>query len=322
MTPLPDTILRIDSHPQGAIYGLGTFDGVHRGHAYLIDRVLALGAELQLPACVLVLYRDPANPLFSGQQVITTEAERALIFRGTSLACSGILRLTTEVTGMAHDAFVRDVLLGQLVARHLVVGWDFHYGHARVGNVALLRDQLAREGAQCGVTVLDPVMDGAEPIKSTTIREWLNQGELERANDWLTVPYFIVGTVVEGQQLGRSIGFPTANVAFAPSKLIPAHGVYVTVAEIGGSLHWGATNVGTRPTVTGDPSIVTVETHILDFEGDLYGRSITLHFLQRLRPEFRFPDLAALQAQLQQDVAEARRYAATHPLSELPLIRC
>lgn len=314
MPPLlvPD-ILQTVMPTTGVIYGLGTFDGVHRGHLHLIDEVLRLREATGLPAWILVLYRDPANPLFAGQQVITTQLERDCLFSGTALDGAGTLRLTSDVTQMSHEAFVQEVLLGPLQARHLVVGWDFHYGHARVGNVTLLQEQLQEQAGRCALTVLNPVMDGSEPIKSTTIRSWIQQGDFARANAWLTRPYFIRGQVVRGRQLGRQIGFPTANLELPTEKLLPAPGVYCTLAEIAGGRFWAATNVGRRPTVeNGSPQLV-VEAHLLDFAGDLYFQPIRLHFLEQLRPEHRFASLDLLRAQIAKDVAEVRQFAKHRP---------
>lgn len=314
MPPLlvPD-ILQTVMPTTGVIYGLGTFDGVHRGHLHLIDEVLRLREATGLAAWILVLYRDPANPLFAGQQVITTQLERDCLFSGTALDGVGTLRLTSDVTEMSHEAFVQDVLLGPLQARHLVVGWDFHYGHARVGNVTLLQEQLHQLAGRCELTVLNPIMDGSEPIKSTTIRFWIQQGHIARANAWLTRPYFIKGQVGMGRQLGRQIGFPTANLDLPKEKLLPAPGVYCTIAETRGGRFWAATNVGRRPTVeNGSPQLV-VEAHLLDFAGDLYNQPIRLHFMEQLRPEHRFASLDLLRAQIAKDVAEVRQFAQNRP---------
>lgn len=315
---LPPDILRAEVPSEGAIYGLGTFDGVHKGHLHLIDRVLAVKAVLGCPAWILVLYRDPANPLFAGQQVITTRAERGLLFQDTALDGASTLNLTSDVTSMTHEVFVREVLLRHLRARHLVVGWDFHYGHARVGNVSLLQAQLAASGSGCGLTMLDPVLDGDEPIKSTTIREWLLAGEIRRANRWLTRPFFALGNVVEGRRMGRELGFPTANLALPPEKLRPAPGVYVTVADTPTARCWAATNVGIRPTFS-EASELTVESHLIGYEGDLYGQPLMLHFIERLRPELRFDSPGSLKAQIAADVAAIVAYAEETGMDQLGL---
>ncbi|MCG3151275.1 MAG: Riboflavin biosynthesis protein RibF [bacterium] len=314
MPPLlaPD-ILQTVMPPSGVIYGLGTFDGVHRGHLHLIDEVLRLREATGLPAWILVLYRDPANPLFAGQQVITTQLERDCLFSGTALDGAGTLRLTSDVTQMSHEAFVQEVLLGPLQARHLVVGWDFHYGHARVGNVTLLQEQLQQLAGRCELTVLNPVMDGSEPIKSTTIRSWIQGGDIARANAWLTRPYFMRGQVVTGRQVGREIGFPTANLGLPKEKLLPAPGVYCTIAETRGGRYWAATNVGRRPTVESESPQLVVEAHLLDFTGDLYGHPIRLHFVQQLRSEQHFASLELLRAQIARDVAQVRHITMHRP---------
>ena len=313
MTVLVPDLLAAPAPHDGAVYGVGTFDGVHRGHLHLIDTVIRIANDLGLPAWVLVLYRDPTNPLFFGRQVITTLLERNVLFSETKIAGACTLSLVPSLTNLSHESFVRDILLDRLAARHLVVGWDFHYGHSRVGNVTLLEHQLQHASQRCGLTILDPVMDGNEPIKSTTIREWLTTGALDKANAWLTRPYFAMGTVVEGRRQGQTLGFPTANLALPDDKLRPAHGVYITRAEVAsraGEQFWAATNVGQRPTIGGDQQ-VTVEAHLLDFTGNLYGEEMTLHFLHFLRPEGRFPDLATLSAQIGRDVAAVREYAAS-----------
>ena len=147
----------------------------------MFDLVGEIRGETKLPAWALVLYRDPANPLFANRDLITTNEERDVILAETALDGAGTLALTSAVTDMGHAQFVEEILVRRLKARHLVVGWDFHYGHARVGNVTLLQEQLGKVDPSIKVTVVPPVMDGTEPIKSTTIRHFLTIGELARA---------------------------------------------------------------------------------------------------------------------------------------------
>ncbi|MBV9656243.1 MAG: bifunctional riboflavin kinase/FAD synthetase [Acetobacteraceae bacterium] len=289
---------------RGAAVALGNFDGVHLGHARLLHDLHA--ARPDLPLAVLTfephpreLFR-PDDPPFR----LTLSAERAAAL--ASLGVSRIYELPFDraFSLMSHEAFVTEVLHHGLGARHLACGADFAFGHRRGGDTAYLAGRA--EALGMGVTVVPALTDAQGPLSSTRIRRALQDGYPDWAAAELGRPWTIRGVVAHGDQRGRTIGFPTANIPLG-RHLEPARGVYaVRVRLPGGEERPGVANIGRRPTVhTGLES--RVEAHIFDYAGDLYGAEICIALLAFLRAEQRFESLDALRAQIARDAAEARR---------------
>ena len=300
----------INAHP--TILTIGAFDGVHRGHQHLIDSAVRRAREVGCQSAVLTFDPHPDLVIHPERDrlYLTSLEERAeLIERlGTDLLI--VMSFTRETMGLTAQDFMSKVC-GAVALRELWVGWDFALGRKREGDLARLR-QL---GAQLGYTV-HPVAafalaDGT-PISSTRIRSALAAGDLDSAAMLLGRPFAVEGQVTLGDQRGRTIGFPTANVAVEQLHALPADGVYVCDAEVGGQRYGAVTNIGVRPTFDGTQR--KVEAYLLDFVDDIYGETLRLTLRHRLRGERRFDGIAALVAQITSDVAEARAWLLTQPL--------
>jgi riboflavin kinase/FMN adenylyltransferase len=307
-----------DAHDSGALAGcavaVGNFDGVHLGHRALLATARRLAAARRAPAAVLTFEPHPVRVLRPAlAPPLVTPLPRKLEL----LAETGVDAVVVQPFDLGYAAtpaadFVARDLAALLGAREVVVGWDFTAGHERARV-----DRLRELTAGCGIAlhVIDPVATDGLVVSSTKIREFLLEGNVEAASILLTRPYDLDGVVAPGAGRGRAFGFPTANVS--TSALLPANGVYVVHALVGGrtgadgqldweAAHGGVCNVGVKPTVQTDGALVA-EAHLFEFDGhDLYGSGIRLAFLVRLRDERRFPSVDALRAQIADDVDRAR----------------
>ena len=288
---------------RGATVALGNFDGVHLGHASVLRAAHA--ARPDAPLAVLTFEPHPRevfrpdDPPFR----LTLSAERA-----DALAALGVdllyeLPFTHEFSLMTAETFTSSVLHHGLGARHLTSGQDFAFGHRRGGNTLFLTAQA--EALGMGVTQVPALTDAGGPLSSTRIRRALQDGYPARATAELGRPWAIRGLVAHGDKRGRTIGFPTANVALG-RHLEPARGVYaVTIRAADGAMYQGVANIGRRPTVNEGPES-RLEVNLFDFDGDIYGTEITVALIAYIRPEIRFSGLDALKAQIATDAAEAR----------------
>jgi riboflavin kinase/FMN adenylyltransferase len=234
--------------------------------------------------------------------LLMTLDQRVAALRANGIRHVAVVRFTEELSRWSPETFVERVLVGWLRVGEVCVGANFLFGHQRTGNFNALRLLGQRFGFRA--EMVDPVRYKDFVVSSTRIRRLVTEGRVDEAGALMGHPYAISGTVVEGRRLGREIGFPTANLE-TPNPLLPAHGVYATNLIVDGVVRPGLTNVGVRPTF-GDGG-VTVETHVLDFEGDLYGSQVELSFVQRLRDERKFADVDALREQLEADRRQAVR---------------
>ena len=292
------------------VLALGFFDGVHVGHATLLRRTRERAAELGAEAAVLTFDVHP-DTLVSGQAVpliSSLEDREALIRRLFGIDTVLRLRFDRAMMRMPWVDFL-DWVRGEYGAVHLVCGHDFTFGWKGEGNPARLTEYCAENGLGCDV-MPEVCLDGAA-VSSTRIRALLGEGRLEEANRLLGHPMVLTGEVVHGQHLGSRIGFPTANLVFPAGVLVPAHGVYVGRLELPDEAgpRYAVTNVGVRPTVS-DTGAVTVESYILDYAGDLYGKRVRLEFLAFLRPERKFDGVEELTAQITRDAERVREYIA------------
>jgi len=293
---------------RGAVVALGNFDGVHLGHAHLLRT--AHGARPDAPLAVLTFEPHPRemfrpdDPPFR----LTLSAERAAALAKLNVSLVYELPFTHEFSLMPAGTFVEEVLHAGFGARHLACGPDFAFGHRRGGDAAFLAARAEVLGV--GLTVVPLLSDESGEISSTGIRRSLQDGYPGRATAKLGRPWTIRGGVAHGDERGRTIGFPTANISLG-RHLEPARGVYaVTVTLPDGSLRRGVCNIGRRPTVsTGTES--RLEVHLFDYDGDLYGAELAVALHAYLRGEIRFPSLDALRAQIAADAVEARRLLAT-----------
>ncbi|MBK7893765.1 MAG: bifunctional riboflavin kinase/FAD synthetase [Anaerolineaceae bacterium] len=287
---------------------VGSFDGVHLGHRAVLQAMISEAKAVGARTAVLTFFPHPKRVL---QQMIEPYYLGTLDERVGLLASLGIDLIIThpfnDTVRHTRAATFVDELCRYLDMRQLW-GGNFALGYKREGDIPFLRAL----GAERGYTVQQVeamVLWQGERVSSSRIRRSLLEGDLAEVNGCLGRPYCVSGTVVEGKKLGRTIGFPTANVGFWHEQLLPSNGVYATTAWLGNERHLAATNVGVRPTVNGHA--VTVEAHLLDFDADIYGRTLRLEFIDRIRPEMKFAGLDALKAQIAADVAQVRQLLAS-----------
>jgi len=287
---------------------VGVFDGVHRGHVHLVAELKARAAARGLASGVVTLHPSPIQVLRPEVRVsyLTSLEERIELLRATGVDTVAPLTFTSEVAELSARDFV-GMLHGALDMRYMLMGPDNAFGRGREGAPARVREIGEELGFELEVLHTALGGDGGR-ISATMVRDALERGEMEAAADLLGRPYALRGPVVRGHERGRGIGYPTANIAVTPDRALPAYGVYVTRSHAGGRTYASATNIGVNPTF--DDARVSVETYILDFEGDLYGRELKIDLLRRLRGELKFESLDALTAQIGADVEETRAYFA------------
>ncbi len=286
------------------VLALGNFDGMHRGHLKIIERVRR-GAEERGSTPVAMTF-DPhpskiVRPDKAPPLLMTHQQKLEALARG-GMHGVAIVRFTPELAGWDPETFVRSVLVEWLHVAEVWVGANFLFGHDRSGNFSLLRSLGARYGFRA--EKIDPVRYKDFVVSSTRVRRLIAEGRVDEAGALLGHYYALDGTVVQGQKRGRGLGFPTANLC-PENELVPPAGVYATTANIDGMAYQAITNIGTRPTFeSGEENII--ETHVLDFTRDMYGAKLRLGFVQRLRDEKTFDGMDALKAQIEADRARAR----------------
>jgi riboflavin kinase/FMN adenylyltransferase len=288
--------------PQYPIVTVGTFDGVHIGHKMLLNRVRDLARELNGEVVLMTFHPHPRKVIFgqeAGLEMLSSLEEKASRMASFGVDHLVIQPFTVDFSKMEYDDFVRNILVDKLGVKRLVIGYDHQFGHQRKGSMKALREM----GPSLGFEVEEiPEQEiDAIAVSSTRIRKALKNGEVEVAAQLLGYPYMLTGRVVKGQQLGRTLGFPTANLQVVdPDKLVPANGIYAVKVELDGQFLNGALSIGHRPTF--DNGNRSIEVHILGFDEDIYGRTMTLHFHHYLRPELKFHSAAELISQMQLDV--------------------
>jgi len=291
------------------VVAIGNFDGVHRGHRGVIARALEKAVALQSPCAVLTFEPHPGD-FFSGSPKIFRLTPRdAKAMTLARLGIDGMIVFTFDaaLAGLSAEDFVREVLVRRLRVRAVIAGYDFHFGKARSGTPAFLQEAGRLYGFE--VEIVERIAADAEgsieTASSSATRLALEAGDIGRATHLLGHPYAVLGTVIEGRRLGRSIGFPTANLALDPSSRL-RHGVYAVEAKLEGRAYRAIANYGRRPTVDGE-SPPLLEVFLFDFSGDLYGKVIEVAFIAWIRGEEKFASLDALKAQIARDVEEACR---------------
>ena len=285
---------------------IGVFDGVHLGHQSLVRDLAerARAAGKQAIAVTFFPHPDKVLDQTSERYYLTTPEKRAELLLTPGLDCVITLPFDDNIRQLSASAFV-DKLVSSLRMKELWVGADFALGFQREGDVRFLRAQGELHGFTVNAVDLITSDGKLNQISSSRIRECLRQGDVGKARDMLGRSYALAGRVVRGEGRGRAIGVPTANLAVWGEQLVPANGVYATWAILGDDRYMAATNIGQRPTFAGDK--ITIEAHLLDFSGDIYGAAVELRFVKRLRTERRFDGLDELVAQIEKDVATTRR---------------
>jgi len=296
---------------EGTVVTIGAYDGVHVGHQAVIADVRRLAAERGCRSAVVTFDRHPATVVRpeSAPKLLTDLDQKLELLEAQGVDMTVVITFDEARSKEEPEDFVQEVLIDALAARAVVVGADFHFGHHRRGNVALLRALGERAGFEVDGVELLPRPDGvAEPVSSTAIRRALAGGLVEAAQVMLGRPHEVRGVVVMGDQRGRTIGFPTANVNVPTAIALPADGVYAGWYERpNGEVHACAINLGRRPTFYEHADHSLLEAHLLDFSGDLYGEQARIRFTNFLRSERKFAGVDELVAQLRHDVATARQ---------------
>lgn len=292
-------------HP---VLGLGNFDGLHRGHLKIVERVKR--GAVEHGGTPMAMTFDPHPPRVvrpdKAPPLLMTKAQRLEALQHDGIRCVAVVRFTPELSRWDPETFVRTVLVDWIRVSEVWVGANFLFGRDRSGNFSLLRALGQRYGFRA--EKIDPVRYKEFVVSSTRVRRLVSEGRMDEAGALLGRSYYLDGVVVEGRRKGREIGFPTANLQ-TDNELIPPDGVYATTVTVDGVVHAAITNIGLRPTF-GESTVRTIETHLLKFAGDLYGRRVRLSFVQRLRDERRFDDVDALRAQIEADQRRAERLFA------------
>jgi riboflavin kinase/FMN adenylyltransferase len=286
------------------VLALGNFDGVHRGHRKILDRVRRVAGERGATSVVMTF--DPHPPRVvrpdKAPPLLMTTAQRLEAIAAAGLHGAAIVRFTRELSHWDPEMFVKTVLVDWMHVAEVWVGANFLFGHDRTGNFSLLRVLGGRYGFRA--EKIDPVRYKDFVVSSTRIRRLVGEGRVDEAGALLGHQYYIDGSVVQGDRRGAAIGFPTANLC-TENELLPPHGVYATTITIGGVVRPSVTNIGVRPTVDSSGR-TTIETHIFDFQSDIYGASVRVGFVQRLRDERAFESIDALRGQIAADCGRAR----------------
>lgn len=311
---------QLPSALHGSVVAIGNFDGVHRGHRAVLDRAMEIAARENRPAIVLTFEPHPRT-VFQPQTPVfrlTPAPVKAKLLEALGFAAVAEQQFSLEFASHSADDFINHVLLGGLKAAHVVTGFDFHFGKARQGGPAFLMDAGKRSGFD--VTLVDAFRDeGGAVVSSSRIRDRLAEGDVSQAAGLLGYRYLVEAEVIGGKQLGRTLGYPTANMALAPENRL-AHGIYAVRFRLeDGTLKDGVASFGRRPTVDSDGAPL-LETFVFDFSGDLYGQTCRVSFFGYLRGEEKFDGLEPLMAQMNRDADEARALlSGVRPLSDLDL---
>ena len=294
------------THDDQSVVTVGTFDGVHRGHQAILEYLKQRSTEQSGPSTLVSFDPHPRSVVHKEEvPLLTTIAERADLLEALGLDRFVVVPFSMDFAQLSPEEYVRDVLVTRIGVQEITVGYDHRFGKDRAGDVDLLRELGTQFGFE--VDVIPPQEVDHDIVSSSAIRALLREeGDIEQANERLGRPYQLDGIVARGQGRGRELGYPTANLALEDArKLVPKRGVYATTVRLpNGRQRGGMMNIGRRPTF--DEMDVTVEVHLLDYEGDLYGERLSVQFLQRLRDEQKFESAEALAAQLSEDERHCR----------------
>ncbi|MCB9170422.1 MAG: bifunctional riboflavin kinase/FAD synthetase [Flavobacteriales bacterium] len=286
----------------------GTFDGVHRGHRVILERLNEVARKEHGESVLFTFHPHPRmvlHPEDSGLELLNTPEEKIALLEHAGVDHLLVIPFSRSFSRMTAVEYVRDILVEGIGVHAVVIGYDHRFGRNREGDIHVLR-QLG-EAYDFQVKEIPAQEIDHVKVSSTKVREALKKGDIRTADSYLGYAYPLSGVVVAGDRIGRTIGYPTANIAMIdPYKLVPANGVYAVRVDVRGSTHDGMLNIGTRPTVNARATDRKVEVHLFDFDADIYGEPITVRLHRRLREEVRHPDLEALRKQLDRDTEAAR----------------
>ena len=294
-----------------AVVTIGTFDGVHHGHQQILQKVVDRARAEDLTTALLTFFPHPRMVLQPEYdlKLINTIDERVDLVAQTGVEHMIIHPFSKEFSRTSAREYVKDILVDQLNAAVVVIGYDHHYGRNRSANI----DDLRKDAETYGFELIEITKEEIDEVavSSTKIRHAINAGDIQVANQYLGRPFSIHGTIIKGKQIGRTINYPTANLDDAEKyKLIPKMGVYITSSEIDGKRVYGMTNIGKNPTVKDADGSIKIETFYLDFDEDLYGRQMELSFHKRLRDEAKFDSMEELKKIMAMDEEKTRAYAS------------
>ena len=289
------------------VLGIGTFDGVHLGHRQLISDIIHYARQHGLPSVIFTFDHSPRKflspKIFKGY--LTTPEEKFSLLLGTGIDYVVFRPFDDAFSTVGHTEFVKKILIDQLQAATVLVGFNFCFGAGRAGNAQILSSELSHHGCKC--RIIPPVMIDGQVVSSSIIRDAVASGNFQRANQFLGREACFTGEVVHGDHRGRVMGFPTANLQLEESlKILPPNGVYACYADTPEGSHPAIVNIGVRPTF--DRRTHLLEAHLLDFNGDLYHRTIRVRFVRRIREEKCFPDMQSLISQINLDIAACHQY--------------
>ena len=301
---LPE-LSEVSSLPDGCAVCLGNFDGVHRGHKKLFDSAREMTEEKACTSSAVFAFTTLAKPSFS-VPFITDMQTKLSLFSESGLDYAVFEDFDT-VKDMSPESFVSEYLISRLSAGAVLCGFNFKFGKGGAGDSDTLASLLSPHGVAC--RVIDPVLFEGEVISSTQVRKHIELGDMETAQALLGHPFSVCFPVIQGKQLGRTIGIPTINQIFPEGHIVPSRGIYACSCFVDGEIYLAAANVGVRPTVE-DQGTVNCETHIINYEGDLYNKEVRIEFYCKLREEMKFDSLDALRRQIKIDISATLEYFA------------
>lgn len=307
--PLTEQFIEQHSRPQ--VLAIGQFDGLHLGHASVIESAIKLATELGLPASVMTFHPHPKEVMKKGDYdgYLTPPGEKERILREMGVEYVYIVDFDDAFSQVSPKDFVTGILV-PLQVHTAVVGFDFHYGYRGEGDAGMLREL---SGNALDVHTVPPFLIDGEKVSSSGIRKALQEGQMEQANRWFGRSYSLKGTVMHGEKRGRQLGFPTANLKLSEHYVVPASGVYAVRATHGQDSYGGVMNVGVKPTFHEDGKVFWLEAHLFDFSGDLYDQSLSVELVSYIRPERKFNSLDELVAQITHDAATAKQLLSVLP---------
>lgn len=286
-----------------SVVALGNFDGVHKGHQKLLQRAASLAKEKNFLAVALSFYPHPTWVLGNNPKpLVMSRQDRKHQIKEEGVDVFIEYPFTVEFAAISPEVFFKEILIEKLHAKAVVIGSNYFFGKGKAGNVECMRKLGEKYDVE--ILVVDIVKIDGKVISSTNIRSLISEGKMEEAKELLGHPYSVIGTVIHGKKLGRTIGFPTLNIIADPDRIHPPNGVYATTVKVYNTTYWGITNIGYNPTVGGQTKMI--ETHLMNYEGSLYGEEIEVAFHHFIRSEKKFHDVEMLSRQIATDTELAR----------------
>ncbi|MBO7309792.1 MAG: bifunctional riboflavin kinase/FAD synthetase [Clostridia bacterium] len=287
------------------VVALGCFDGVHIGHKAVIDRAKQVALSSGLPLTVLTFSEPPRNFFYPfSTPLICSKAEKLKLLVELGADIIICLPLSEKILSISPKDFINDILASRLKAQHIVCGYNYTFGKNASGNTSLLQNECG--GLDIEVSIVPKMTYNREPVSSSLIRQYISEGNTTAVSELLGRPFSITSTVVQGQHLARRLGFPTVNILPPQDTVLPKNGVYATRVRFDNKIKFGITNIGIRPTV--NTKITCAETHIFDFDGNLYEKELTVDFLHFLRQERKFESVEEMALQVKKDIKLAQEY--------------